>query len=131
MDVFLDFHGFSTPAGMWPSLPMPAGAYGGRQPEYNSLLESIRRHFPQIEYYPEHQVGLAAGCAWRRHGAFALSVDGLVYDRAKSQVDDEFADHYERGRNIFDLDEVCKAGSCWIRALLDFAKSSDVRAREA
>ena len=122
IDIFIDFHGFSSKNGRWTAVVMPKGVYVAQQAqEYERLLQAVRRQIPPMRFGPNEAKGYAQGAGCRRWGALSLSIDGWVYADPSGRTAD-LSSRYDKGAPILDFDDIRTTGESFVRALLDFAR---------
>jgi hypothetical protein len=122
IDIFIDFHGFSSRNGRWTAVVMPEGVYvGPRAKEYQRLLQAVRSRIPPMRFGPNEAKGYAQGAGCRRWGALSMSIDGWVYADPSGRTAD-LSSRYEKDARIMDFEDIVAAGESFVRALLDFAR---------
>ena len=83
IDIFIDFHGFSSTNGRWSAVVMPEGVYVGQcAKDYNRLLQAIRSQIPSMGFGPNEAKGYAQGAGCRRWGCSVCPwMDGCTRTR--------------------------------------------------
>ena|GEM_PF-6807298 len=126
IDIFIDFHGFSSRDGRWHLALLPEDAYTGKQKtEYSRLVENIKERIPTAASSPDPSFGYAAGAACRRYKALSMSIDGWVYPWLTEEgKTPDLSTYYELGKTICSLEEIKSCGAEFVKALVKFLEES-------
>jgi len=124
IDIFIDFHGFSSKEGKWWLFFLPEETYVNKQAEdYKRLIKTLEKYIPSISSYskPALELGMARGAGFHQFGALSLAFDGFVYPFPAKWEPPDLSNYYSSGDEILPL-ESCKAcGEAFVQALVEFA----------